>query len=181
MGEYAEVVMNYHKRIGVSRRKVSGVRKRRLRSPSSFGNKAESETTHGCNSEPQNIEYRTAEFRRMESLRSVFFKIDRSTQKLTTGRSTKGLTRARIHYFDIRHSLFDIYPPLEDSLFQSLFGDSIGHSAASGCAETRFLQATLSCDLSVSLLVRLNGGTGSMRLAVTIHLLESSSAKYYQL
>jgi hypothetical protein len=29
------------------------------------------------------------------------FKIDRSTQKLTTG---------RIHYFDIRHSLFDIRP-----------------------------------------------------------------------
>ncbi|CAB1077659.1 hypothetical protein D1AOALGA4SA_5445 [Olavius algarvensis Delta 1 endosymbiont] len=35
----------------------------------------------------------------MESLRSIFFKIDRSTQKLTTG---------RIHYFDIRYSLFDI-------------------------------------------------------------------------
>ena len=30
----------------------------------------------------------------MESLRSVFFKIDRSTKKLTTG---------RIHYFDIRY------------------------------------------------------------------------------
>ena len=29
----------------------------------------------------------------------IFFKIDRSTQKLTTG---------RIHYFDIRHSIFDI-------------------------------------------------------------------------
>jgi hypothetical protein len=37
------------------------------------------------------------------------FIIDRSTQKLTTG---------RIHYFDIRHSLFDTYsPPEEDSLF----------------------------------------------------------------
>ena len=45
------------------------------------------------NSEPQNIEYRTAEYRREDSLCSVFFKIDRSTQKLTTG---------RIHYFDIR-------------------------------------------------------------------------------
>ena len=48
------------------------------------------ETSHGWNSEPQNIEYRTAECRRVESLCSVFFKID------------------RIHYFDIRHSLFDI-------------------------------------------------------------------------
>jgi hypothetical protein len=56
------------------------------------------ETTHSWNSEPQpatssavsNIEYRTAECRRMESLCSIFFKID------------------RIHYFDIRHSLFDI-------------------------------------------------------------------------
>ena len=56
-------------------------------------------TTNSWNSEPQNIEYRTAERRRIESLRSVFFKIDRSTQKLTTG---------RIPYFDIRHSLFDI-------------------------------------------------------------------------
>jgi len=44
----------------------------------------------GLNSEPQNNEYRTAEFRRMVSLRSVFFKID------------------GIHSFDIRHSLFNI-------------------------------------------------------------------------
>ncbi|CAB1059074.1 hypothetical protein D1BOALGB6SA_3832 [Olavius sp. associated proteobacterium Delta 1] len=29
----------------------------------------------------------------------------------------------KIHYFDIRHSLFDIYPPWEDSLFQSFFFD----------------------------------------------------------
>jgi hypothetical protein len=50
-------------------------------------------------SEPQNIECRTAECRRKESLCSVFFKIDRSTQRLTAG---------RIHYFDIRHSLFDL-------------------------------------------------------------------------
>ena len=58
------------------------------------------ETSCGWNSEPQNIEYRTAEFRRMVSLRSVFFyKIDRSTQKLTTGRMPS---------FDIRYSLFDI-------------------------------------------------------------------------
>jgi hypothetical protein len=28
----------------------------------------------------------------------------------------------RIHYFDIRHLLFDIYPPPEDSLFQSRVG-----------------------------------------------------------
>jgi len=41
--------------------------------------------------------------------RSVFIKIDRSTQKLTAGRSKKGLTRARIHYFDIRHSLFQSF------------------------------------------------------------------------
>jgi hypothetical protein len=42
-------------------------------------------------SEPQNIEYRTAECRSVESLRSVFiYKID------------------RIQYFDIRYSLFDI-------------------------------------------------------------------------
>jgi hypothetical protein len=58
----------------------------------------------GRNSEPQNIEYRTAEFRRMESLCSGFFKID------------------RIHYFDIRHSLFDI----RYSLFQSFFFDLTG-------------------------------------------------------
>ncbi|CAB1061277.1 hypothetical protein D1BOALGB6SA_6050 [Olavius sp. associated proteobacterium Delta 1] len=32
-----------------------------------------SETTPDLNSEPQNIEYRTAEFRSVESLRSVFF------------------------------------------------------------------------------------------------------------
>ena len=69
-------------------------------------------------SKPQNIEYRTAacdelsrvECRRVESLCSVFFKIDRSTHKLTTG---------RIHYFDIRHSLFDI----RYSLYQSFFFD----------------------------------------------------------
>jgi len=49
-------------------------------------------------SEPQN--------RRMSNVegwvrfaQSFFYKIDRSTQKLTTG---------RIHYFDIRYSLFDI-------------------------------------------------------------------------
>jgi len=56
-------------------------------------------------SEPQNIEYRTAECRSMESLRSIFFKTD------------------RIHYFDIRHSLFDIRYPL----FQSFFFDQISH------------------------------------------------------
>ncbi|CAB1059770.1 hypothetical protein D1BOALGB6SA_4535 [Olavius sp. associated proteobacterium Delta 1] len=42
------------------------------------------------NSEPQNFEYRTAEFRRVESLRSVFLII------------------GRIHSFDIRYSLFNI-------------------------------------------------------------------------
>ena len=40
----------------------------------------------GENSEPQNIEYRTAKCRSVVSLCSVFIKIDRSTQKLTTGR-----------------------------------------------------------------------------------------------
>jgi hypothetical protein len=59
----------------------------------------------GRNSEPQNFEYRTAEFRRVESLYSVFFKID------------------RIYYFDIRHSLFDI----RYSLLQSFFFDQTGH------------------------------------------------------
>jgi hypothetical protein len=39
-------------------------------------------------SEPQNIEYRTAECRRVESRRSVFFKIDRSTQKLNDRQNT---------------------------------------------------------------------------------------------
>jgi len=42
-----------------------------------------------------------------------FYKIDRSTQKLTTG---------RIHSFDIRHSLFDI----RHSLFQSFLFDQTG-------------------------------------------------------
>jgi hypothetical protein len=51
----------------------------------------------------------------MESLRSVFFKIDRSTQKLTTG---------RIPYFDSRYSLFDI----RYSLFQSFFSDQAARS-----------------------------------------------------
>ncbi|CAB1059337.1 hypothetical protein D1BOALGB6SA_4099 [Olavius sp. associated proteobacterium Delta 1] len=46
---------------------------------------------HKFKSEPQNIEYRTTEFRRKVSLCSVFFcKID------------------RMHSFDIRHSVFDI-------------------------------------------------------------------------
>ena len=51
------------------------------------------ETTNGLNSEPQNIEYRTAECRRVESLCSVFFKID------------------RIHYsmFDVGRSMFDVH------------------------------------------------------------------------
>ena len=43
------------------------------------------ETTHSWNSEPQNIECRTAEFRRVESLRAVFFKIDRSTTEAHDG------------------------------------------------------------------------------------------------
>ena len=101
------------------------------------------------NSEPQNIEYRTAECRSVESLAQrrrlrrvslCLFKIDRSTKdsrqavrqkKLTTGRSTKKahdrpfdkrLTTGRIPYFDIRYSLFDI----RYSLFQSFYFDQTG-------------------------------------------------------
>ena len=61
-------------------------------------------------SEPQNRRISNIECRRMESLRSVFYKIDRSTQKLTTGRT---------HYstFDVGRWTFDAYsPPKEDSL-----------------------------------------------------------------
>jgi hypothetical protein len=47
----------------------------------------------------------------MESLREIFFKIDRSTQKLTTGRSTQKLTAGRTHYsmFDVGRSMFDVH------------------------------------------------------------------------
>jgi hypothetical protein len=61
-------------------------------------------------SEPQNRRISNIECRRVGSLRSVFYKIDRSTQKLTTG---------GIHYstFDVGRSMFDAYsPPKEDSL-----------------------------------------------------------------
>ncbi len=51
----------------------------------------------GLNSEPQNNESSKADCKYRTVLN--LFKIDRSTQKLTTD---------RIHYFDIRHSLFDI-------------------------------------------------------------------------
>ena len=53
-------------------------------------------------------EYRITniEFRRMESFREIFFKID------------------RIHSFDVRCWTFDAYsPPLEDSMFISFFID----------------------------------------------------------
>jgi hypothetical protein len=52
-------------------------------------------------SEPQNRRISNVECRRMESLRSVFYKLDRSTQKLTTG---------GIHYstFDVERSVFDL-------------------------------------------------------------------------
>ena len=46
-------------------------------------------------SEPQNIEYRTQNVEGWNRFAHSFFKIDRSTQKLSTG---------RIHFFDIRHS-----------------------------------------------------------------------------
>jgi hypothetical protein len=57
--------------------------------------------------EPQNPP-KADKFRSVDSLSSVFSKIDRSTQRLTTGRT---------HYFD---------PPLEDSLFHSFFFDLTG-------------------------------------------------------
>jgi len=77
----------------------------------------------GRNSEPQNIEYRTAECRRMESLCSVFFfKID------------------RIHYFDIRHSLFDI----RYSLFHSFFSIKLAAFQASGTACRTHLKTEIS-------------------------------------
>jgi hypothetical protein len=79
-----------------------------------FGQRRRSyETTQSWNSEPQNVEGWN------RSAQSFFYKIDRSTQKLTTGRSTqklttgrstKGLTRARIHSFRT-------CPPPEDSTF----------------------------------------------------------------
>ncbi len=52
----------------------------------------------------------------MESLRAVFFKID------------------RIRYFEIRHSLFDI----RYSLFQSLFSDKLAVFQVSGGAHFGF-------------------------------------------
>jgi hypothetical protein len=85
------------------------------------GAKSLYETSHSWNSEPQNIECRTAECRRMESLSSVFFKIDRSTQKLTTG---------KIPYFDIRHSLFDI------RFFRVSFSIRLAAFRAGGGADT---------------------------------------------
>jgi hypothetical protein len=56
-------------------------------------------------------EQRTAECRRVESLCSVFFKID------------------RIHYFDIRHSTFDI------RFFRVSFSIKLAVFLASGWAE----------------------------------------------
>ncbi|CAB1064406.1 hypothetical protein D1BOALGB6SA_9200 [Olavius sp. associated proteobacterium Delta 1] len=38
----------------------------------------------------------------------------------------------RIPYFDIRHSLFDIYPPREDSLLQSFYSIKLTASTAIG-------------------------------------------------
>jgi hypothetical protein len=64
------------------------------------------------NSELQNIEYRTAECRRVESLCSVFFKID------------------RIHPFDIRYSLFDI------RFFRVSFSIKLAALAANAWADT---------------------------------------------
>jgi len=71
--------------------------------------------------EPKNIECRMSKDG-IASLK-LFIKIDRSTQKLTTG---------RIHSFDIRHSLFDI----RYSLFKSFFYDQNSRFAASGWADT---------------------------------------------
>jgi len=66
-------------------------------------------------SEPQNIEYRTAECRSVESLCSVFFKID------------------KIHYFDppaAEHSLFDI------RFFRVSFSIRLAVFQAGGWADT---------------------------------------------
>ena len=73
--------------------------------------------------EPQNVEYRTAECRRMESLCSVFFKIDRSTK---SSRQAEFITST----FDIHYSTFDI------RFFRISFIDQIDRSAVSGSTDT---------------------------------------------
>jgi len=60
------------------------------------------ETSYSWNSEPQNVACRMSNFEGwIRFAQSFYYKIDRSTQKLTTG---------RIHYFDT-------CPPEEDSIF----------------------------------------------------------------
>jgi len=68
-------------------------------------------------------EYRILNIEGWNRFAQSFYKIDRSTKKLTTG---------RIHSFDIRHSLFDI----RYSLFQSFFSDLTGRLFAGGLADT---------------------------------------------
>ena len=63
---------------------------------------------HEVKSEPQNRRMSNVECRRAESLRSVFIKIDRSTLSFDPEALEGKLTTGRIHYFDIRHSSFDI-------------------------------------------------------------------------
>jgi hypothetical protein len=91
------------------------------------------------NSEPQNVECRTAECRSVVSLCSVllikriprssaagsFIKMDRSTQRLSTG---------RIHSFDIRYSLFILYVIRQS---QSLFSIRLAVFQASGGARMK--------------------------------------------
>ena len=72
------------------------------------------ETSRGRNSEPQNSEYRTAEFRRMVSLRSVFFK---QTEFIPS-------------IFDIHYSIFDIL------FFRISFSIRLAAFLASGWADT---------------------------------------------
>jgi len=72
------------------------------------------------NIEPQNVEG-------WNRYALSFYKIDRSTQKLTTG---------RIHPFDIRHSIFII----RYSLFQSFFKIRLAAFQDSGVADTQNLE-----------------------------------------
>jgi len=60
------------------------------------------ETTNVWNSEPQNIEYRTAEFRSVESLRSVLFK----NGPFDTEAHDRQNTLLRHSTFRIRYSIF---------------------------------------------------------------------------
>jgi len=55
-----------------------------------------------------------------------FYKIDRSAKKAHGWQNTFLRHLSAGGGFDIHYSIFDIYPPLEDSLFQSFFSDLTG-------------------------------------------------------